>query len=148
MKVKHLFISIIVAAFLSSAVSIDKTIAVGKNAPKIETIDGTNVGNDANFQNKTKVVSFWNPKNASSRIANRNLSRQYDGNSNYDIEFISICTDSDEALMNEVVKIDGLNKANNYAYSEISPRVFKDFNVEENPKAFKISSEGKILEIL
>lgn len=147
MKVKHLFISMIAAAFLSSAVSIDKTLAVGKNAPKIETINGTNVGNDANFQNKTKLVSFWNPKNASSRIANRNLSRLYDGNSD-DIEFISICTDSDEALMNEVIKIDGLNQANNYAYSEISPRVFKDFEAKENPRAFKISSNGKILEIL
>ena len=135
------------AAFLSSAVSIDKTIAVGKNAPKIETIDGTNVGNDANFQNKTKLVSFWNPKNASSRIANRNLSRLYDGNSD-DIEFISICTDSDEALMNEVIKIDGMTKHNNYSYSQISPRVFKDYDVETNPKAFMISPEGKITSIL
>ena len=146
-KVKHLFFSLIAAAFLSSAMSFDKTLEVGSKAPKIEKIDGTNVGYDANSEMKTKVISFWNPKKPSSRIANRNLSRQYGENSSENVEFISICTDSDEALMKEVMKIDGVNPEKVYAYSEITPRVFKDYAVEEVPKAYKISPEGKIVEI-
>lgn len=148
MKLKYLFFSLIAAAFLTSAISFDKSIEVGSEAPKIETIDGTNVGYDANSKSKTKLISFWSPKHPASRIANRNLSRKFGHNSNQNIEFISICTDSDEALMKEVVKIDGLQGENIYASSEISPRVFKDYKVEETPKAFMISQEGKIVEIL
>ena len=145
-KVKHLLFSIIAAAFLTSAISFDKTIEVGSKAPKIETKEGTNVGYDANSTNKTKLISFWNPKKPASRITNRKLSRQYGENSD-NIEFISICTDPDVALMKEVVKIDGLNVDEVYSYSEISPRVFKDYNVEDVPKAYMISPEGKIVEI-
>ena len=147
MKVKHLLFSLIAAAFLTSAMSFDKTLEVGSKAPKIETIDGTNVGYDANSENKTKLISFWTPKKPASRIANRNLSQKYGKNSGRDIEFISICTDPDESLMKEVVKIDGLNEENIYSSSEISPRVFKDYNVEDTPKAYQISPEGKIVEI-
>ena len=136
----------IAAAFLSSAMSFDRTLEVGSKAPKIETIDGTNVGYDANSK-KSKLISFWNPKKPASRIANRNLSLEYGENSEQNIEFVSICTDSDEALMKEVMKIDGINAQNVYSYSEISPRVFKDYNVEDTPKAYMISSEGKIVEI-
>ena len=148
MKFRNLFFSIIVAAFLSSAISVDKSQIVGKIAPKIETIEGTNVVADANSEGKTKIVSFWNPKKPASRIANRNLSRQYGENSQNDVEFITICTDPDENLMREVIKIDGINPEKSYSYSQISPRVFKDYDVEESPRAFTISPDGKIINVL
>ena len=148
MKVKHLLFSMIAAAFLSSAISTDKSLTIGKDAPEIETINGSNVGNDANNREKTRLISFWSPKKPMSRIINRELSRQYGENREENIEFISICIDSDESLMNEVMKIDGINAEANYSYSQISPRVFKDYDVIDNPKAFKISPEGKISEII
>ena len=138
----------IVAAFLSSAMSLDKSLEVGKSAPKIETVDGTNVGIDANPNGQTKLISFWNPKKPDSRIANRNLSREYGENSDQNLEFISICTDSDKDLMYEVMKIDRVHADKAYAYSDIAPRVFKDYGVEESPKAFMISPDGKIIAIL
>lgn len=148
MKLKGLIFSIIVLAFLSSAISVDRTIEVGKEAPKIETVDGTNVAADANTKGKTQVVSFWSPKKPASRIANRNLSRQYGADSNENVEFISICIDSDDDLMREVIKVDGIDSLKNYSYSQISPKVFKAYDVETTPRAFKISPEGIIMEIL
>lgn len=136
-----------VGAFLSSAISEDKNIGIGSKAPKIETIEGGNVVNDANSGDKTIVVSFWSPKIPASRISNRNLSRMYGENENDNFKFISICTDSDENLMNEVIKIDGLNKDLIYPYSQISPRVFKDYDVAASPGAFIISPDGKIQNI-
>lgn len=138
----------IAVAFLSSAIQEDKNLSVGKNAPLIETVEGENVGKITDTDKKMKMISFWNPKNASSRISNRNLSQQYGKNSESNIEFVSICVDSDIPLMNEVLKVDGLETINNYSYSEFSPRVFKDYGAIENPKAYLISSEGKILEII
>ena len=144
MKVKHLFFSIIAAAFLTSAMTVDKSLEVGNKAPKIETIEGINVVNDANSEGKTKVISFWSPKNPASRIANRNLSRAYGEDSDGKVDFISICTDSDEQLMEAVMQIDGIESGKNYSYSQISPRVFKDYGVEFRPKAFVVSADGKI----
>lgn len=148
MKFKNLFFSIIAAAFLSSAISVDKTNMIGKTAPKIETISGKNVVVDGKPDGKTKIVSFWSPKQPASRIANKNLSLKYDEKSSENVEFISICTDSDESLMKEVVKIDNLPEGKVLSYSQISPRVFKDYDVQDSPKAFKISADGKIIEVL
>ena len=148
MKVKHLFFSLIVAAFLSSAMWVDNSLKVGNKAPKIETTEGINVGYDANSEGKTKIINFWTPKNADSRIANKKLSHQFGVNPSEDIEFISICTDSDEALMNDVMRIDGVNADNNYAYSSINPRAFKDYGVEKHPRTFMIAPDGKIEKIM
>ena len=137
----------IAAAFLTSAMGVEKNPEIGRQAPKIETIEGTNVVDGANSEGKTKVISFWSPKNAASRIANRNLSLKY-GDTASDIDFISICTDSDEKLMQEVMKIDGINEEKNYSYSSIAPRVFKDYRAESNPKAYMVSGDGKILQIM
>ena len=136
------------AFFLSSSMWADKAPEVGTKAPEIETISGEYVGNDVDSETKTKIISFWNPKKPESRISNRNLSRQYGKNSDETIEFISICTDSDEDLFKEIVKIDGLDVENTYSYYEIVPRVFKDYGVTQYPKAFMISPEGNILNIL
>ena len=133
--------------FLTSAISHGNDIEIGNNAPEIETTEGINVVADANSNEKSKVISFWSPKQPSSRISNRNLSALY-GQNDSDYEFISICTDGDEDLMKEVMKIDGINPARNLAYSAVSPRVFKDYGVENQPRAFVISPEGKITDIL
>ena len=148
MKVKHYLFSIIAAAFLTSGMYHNTDLEVGKKAPVIETTEGINVGYDANSEAKKMVVSFWNPKNPESRMTNKKLSRQYGANNPENIDFISICTDSDEGLMQEVMKIDGVRTEGNYAYSQINPRTFKDYNVKENPKAFLISANGKIEKIL
>ncbi|MCH5225583.1 MAG: redoxin domain-containing protein [Muribaculaceae bacterium] len=146
MKVKHLIVSLLFAAFLSSAIGVDNTLHIGKKAPKIETQEGINVVADANSEGKQMVVSFWSPKNPSSRIANKNLSSQY-GEKNQETIFISICSDPDETLMKEVSKQDGLNADISYSFSQISSRVFKDYDVENHPRAFLIGTDGKISQI-
>ena len=148
MKFKNLCFSIIAAAFLSSAIPAAKAPVVGKVAPKIETIEGTNVVADANSEGKTQVISFWNPKKPASRIANRNLCRLCGENSKENVEIISICTDSDETLMREVMKIDGVKADKAFVSTQISSRVFKDYDANDNPRAFKISADGKIIEVI
>lgn len=137
----------IAAAFLMSAISVDNTLSIGKNAPTIETIDGIDVVNNLNAEGKTKVINFWNPKKPSSRIALKEISRKF-LNDGSDIEIINICTDSDSILMKEVMKIDDMKTSHNYSYSQIDARVFKDYDVENHPRSFMVSSEGKIIDIL
>lgn len=135
------------AAFLTSAIPAEKEMTVGAKAPDIVTVEGTNVVDDANSQTKSKVVSFWSPKNAASRIHNRDLSRLMSDDEMQDVEFISICLDADQDLMQEVMKIDGVNADIALSASQVAPRVFKDYGVEKNPAAFMISASGKITKI-
>lgn len=137
----------IAAFFLTSAMTVDNDLTVGKPAPEIETIQGINVVNDANSKGKTKVVSFWTPKQPASRITNKEMSLKY-GSENPNVEFISICSDTDSDLMKEVVKIDGLKAEKIYSHADLNPRVFKDYGVEERPATFIINADGKISEIL
>lgn len=145
MKLKYFIYSIIAAAFLSSAIDVDKNIKVGKTAPKVEISD-KNKTIDFSSNDKIKIVSFWSTQNPASRISNRNLSQKYKENN--DIEFISVCTDEDVSLMNEVVKIDGLISDNCFSLSQVSLNTIKDYNAEKYPKAYVINEEGIITEII
>ena len=141
MKFKYLFLTLVLTAFLSSYMPNNGMLKEGSEAPAIERLDGRK----ENLRDgKTRLVSFWNPKNPSSRISNKRLSEFC---SDSDVEFISICTDSDVALMQEVLRMDDISTENALAYSDLSPRVFKDYGVEDHPAAFLISPKGKIEKI-
>lgn len=148
MKVKHLLISLIVAAFLSSAISIDRQVEIGQKAPEIERIDGKIINFENTDSKKQTLISFWSPKDPASRIANKELSLEYGENKSEATEFISICTDPDESLMKGVVKIDGLEEKEVFCVTEFTSRLLKDFDVEKAHKAFLISEEGKIISII
>lgn len=138
----------VAAGFLTSAIPVDKSLQIGNKAPGIETVNGINVVSDANSEGKEKVICFWSPKDAASRIAYRELTNRIESNIDQNLELVSICTDSDEALMREVIKIDGMKAENNYSFSEVSPRVFKDYYTSKGNKSYIIGTDGRISEIL
>lgn len=137
--------SAIAAIFLSSAIEGNKNISIGSKAPEIKSISGEKL---IDFEKSDKfVISFWNPKNPSSRISNKRLSDLYADDMNSDTRFISICTDSDEILMKEVMNFDNISTNNMISYSMIDPRVLKDYGVENGAGVFSISGKGKIEKI-
>ncbi|MCH5222864.1 MAG: redoxin domain-containing protein [Muribaculaceae bacterium] len=142
MKFKGFILAGILTAFLSSYISTDNKLQEGSTAPTIERISGEKIEMK---DGKEKLISFWSPKDAESRISNRKFSDLYKES---DVEFITICIDSDESLAREVLKCDGIASQQQIAYSEVSERVFKDYGVSENPGAFLINGEGKIKRIM
>lgn len=145
MKFKYLFITFIAAIFLSSYMVDDSDLKTGSSAPAIEIIEGKDLVSSSISQEKEILVHFWSPKNASSRITNKHFSEIFRNNPDLGIEFVSICTDEDEVLAQEVMRIDGTEKfGEHFTYSDISERVFKDYNVVESPQSFLIGTDGKI----
>ncbi|MCH5240105.1 MAG: hypothetical protein J1F38_07770 [Muribaculaceae bacterium] len=147
MKVKHLFFSVIAAAFLTSAIGSHKTLEVGSKAPKIETIDGANVVADATSEGKVKIVSFWSPKKPASRITNKTLHAKYAAEPE-NVDLISICLDSDENLMREVMKQDGIEDMECYSVNNIARHSLKDYQADKDPKAYIIGADGRIEKML
>ena len=143
MKFKFFIFALIITAFLSSNINSDNTIKEGSKAPAIERISGEKENlNDGKY----RLINFWSPKNPESRIANKTYSDLVEKKPDLKVEFISISTDSDDLLSDEVRKYDGADKSGKYySYSELNRRVFKDYKVTDSPSAFLISPEGKII---
>ena len=135
----------IATAFLSSYISNEDNLKVGDKAPEIRF---TNNLSECLEEKNLKLINFWNPKKPSSRIANKTYAEYFRQNNDCDIQFISICTDSDDLLAKELLNYDGIDDCGlHFSYSDVDSRIFKDYNVADNPVAFLISSEGMILDV-
>lgn len=133
------------AIFLSSAISRENNLEIGSKAPEITFQDGKK---EVAIKGNLKLVNFWNPKNPSSRINNKNFTNYFKNNPESNIEYITICTDSDELLAQEVMKNDGTALFGSHFYQkDINERVLKDYGVESNPRSFLIDADGKIIAI-
>ena len=146
MKLKYFFSLLIVTAFLSSYISGYDGLKIGQIAPDIELND---IKISDNIKVKTpgkyQLINFWSPKNPDSRIKNMEYYRFFKNQDNREVEFLSICTDPDEKLMKETLLVDGVDSSFNLSFSQVSDRVFKDFDIDNFRKAVLINPEGKIV---
>lgn len=148
MKFKYLFLTLIVAFFLSSSIIDDPSLKVGSSAPEIKVLSENTVEKHLVKESKETLVSFWSPKNPSSRIRNRQYLDFLKSHPELEIEFVSICIDRDDFLANEVRRKDGINAGSLHLnYNQVEERIFKDYGVEESPRAFLIGKDGSIKSI-
>lgn len=142
MNIKHLFIALIAAAFLSSAIDTKDALKEGGKAPEITYNDGSK----ENLKDgKLRLINLWSPKDPLSRIENKELNDLVSRESLQNVEFISICTDSDDLLAKEVIAYDDLKSGTHILFSEISERSLKDYMAEGDSKILLIGSDGLIL---
>ena len=144
MKVKYLILSLIATAFLSSYISDNGSLKVGSTAPEI--VLATNQSEtQISLKDGYKLISFWDPKDPSSRISNKEYSSFIKSSPEAGIELVSICTDPDDFLAEEISRIDGSHEAGLKLNStDISERVLKDYDVEKTPRSYLIGPDGKI----
>lgn len=144
MKLKYLFLSLIATAFLSSYIPDNDTLEIGSKAPAIE-LTSENPKTGEVTSEGYRLVSFWSPKNPSSRIANSEYVKYFKNHPDSDIAFISISTDEDDNLSAQVLNHDGVSSLGSHLlYSDVNERLFKDYDVENHPRAFLIGPDGKI----
>lgn len=96
---------------------------------------------------KYLIVSFWDPTDAASRIANSHIDRHFRPGG--DVRFISINTGSDTTLADAVRKIDGLNPDCQYnlANQTDAPEIFAYYSLSTGNRIFIIGPDGKIRRI-
>ena len=148
MKLKYLFLTLILAFFLSSAITDNDSLKSGDLAPKITLIseDSPEILNLKD--SRITLINFWSPKNPASRISNKQFSEFLRVHPETEIDFITICMDSDTNLAQEVINNDGINNSTiNLLRNQVADRVFKDYMVEDNYASYLIDKNGKILEI-
>ena len=144
-KFKYLFVTLIVATFLSSAIPTDKDLTIGATAPSIEFTDG---GIKKFDDGKFRIINFWSPKHPVSRIRNKEISDFFINNNIENVEFITICTDSDNELAREVMKYDGITSQSTSLFrNEILESVIKDYGAEHNMATYLLNPAGKIIKM-
>ena len=145
MNFKYFFITLAILAFLSSFIPREEKITEGIQAPSIELTESkTELGKN----NKYTLLNFWSPKDPISRISNLQISKILSDQTISNVDFISICIDADDVLASEVLKYDGTDSIGlHLTYSQISERVFKDYNVADKSNTFLIDPSGKILKV-
>lgn len=143
-KLKYFILSLIATAFLSSYITDSNSINVGDAAPKIIKSDNSSISLKKDKDHRI-LINFWSPEIPASRILNKEYSNYLKANPVADIEFISICLDSDDYLSAEIIKNDEIiSSGTHLLYSDVNNRVFKDYDVEDYPRSFLISADGKI----
>lgn len=149
MKTKYLLISFVFAAFLSSSIpSGSHYLQIGKEAPSLTLSSDSKVKSLSGIDGKFVLINFWDPSDPASRIKNQHLSRISSSLPATKVMFISICTQSESNLANEILRIDKISDNTHVLFSsDISADVLEDFQVKSGNRSFLIDPYGNLVSI-
>lgn len=143
MKTKHLFFAFLATCFFSSFTPKDNHIlSVGEIAPSLAISDISEAAH-ISTEKEYLLINFWSASDPASRIKNKLLSRIYDGNAYPEVSFVSICTDDDSTLRDEIIKADGIaDHGNLLNISDLNVETASDFQTESGLRTFLIDKYG------
>lgn len=121
----------------------------GMVVPDIEEgINKTTEFNKSNLKGNYNLVNFWDSSNAVSRIATGEYDRLYQKNKNKPFRLLSVNTDIDPALFDQIVKTDGLDESTQYHIRNVKGKNLRsDCRIETGFSSYLIDPEGKIAAI-
>ena len=146
-KTRFLFFSIILAAFLSSAMPFGShSLKIGAEAPSITF--STETQSQLKLENAPTLINFWSIYNPQSRIDNNRLANAIAGMHDSKINFVSICIDTDETLHKEIILQDKIDdKGFFFNRNDINEEVFKDYQTSTGLRSFLLNDSGELLAI-
>lgn len=132
--------------FLTSAIpNYHRPLVIGEKAPILENAAGTDMIGEQH--GKYVVLNFWSASDALSRIKNATYDR-IEKNSNGKFLFISINTDKDTSLYQQIIKVDGIKVSGQYSCSDVKiGKITENYNLDRGNKAYLINPDGIIVAI-
>ena len=101
------------------------------------------------FKGKPTLVNFWDTKNASSRLQEKQyqLFLASDTTNHTELNYLSVNIDKNPAVAREIAKIDCYNPKTLYFVANNVQSVVRKFGMKQTPKAFLIDKDGEIIAI-
>lgn len=132
--------------FLSSAAHTESTAATpGSEAPALEVYNDQGVVSIASLRGHYVILNFWNSADPQSRIDNALYDRSF-ASSSSEVKCISICTDDDRTLFEQIIKVDGLQQASQYFHDDSRiGSLMADYSAVGAGKSFLIGPDGHVL---
>jgi len=145
-KTKYLLLSVVFAAFLSSSMPQGShSLEIGSEAPAIELSSDAVIKNLDMLNGKYVLVNFWSAADARSRINNKRLADLSASLPADKIAFVSICTDTDTTIADEILKADNVPADIIYlSAADTTPQVTEDFQTETGLRSFLIDPFGNL----
>lgn len=147
--VKKLLIALalMVPAFLMSYSPEQPSEAqVSMEAPEVAIANGDSTVSLKSLRGKYVVLNFWSKNEPSSRIDNHFYGRSVAMAADPDIVYISICTDSsDEQLSQMLVAEDGNNPSTQYYRSQLAGQDNSQAYTREGLATWLISPQGVVI---
>ncbi len=132
--------------FLSSAAHTEPTAATpGSEAPALEVSNGQGAVSIASMRGHYVILNFWNSADPQSRIDNALYDRSF-ARSSSGVKCISICTDDDRYLFEQIIRVDGLQEASQYFHDDSRlGSLMADYSAVGAGKTFLIGPDGHVI---
>lgn len=124
------------------------SLEIGKEAPSLTLSSDSRLNNLSDLDGKYVVINFWNPNDPTSRINNRRLADITSNLNSSKVKFVSVCTGENEALANEIMKVDNISdKTLSLSVKDFTPQVAEDFQINTGNRSFMIDPFGNLVSI-
>lgn len=138
-------IVLLVSAYSQRVIKAEK----GYTAPEIEMAsnDSTDIALDR-LRGKYVLVNFWDSGSAISRIAAGEYDKFSRNISDNNFKLLSINTDDNKKLFQEIVKNDNLNTSTQFHIGDVKTKSTKnDYRLEQGFSSYLIDPQGKIVAV-
>lgn len=102
----------------------------------------------SNLKGKYVLVNFWDSHNAVSRIAAGEYDRYFRAHPNSNLRLLSVNTDENRRLYDEIVRHDGLDSLTQFHIADIRARgITPGYHPESGYSSYLLNPSGKIVAV-
>lgn len=123
---------------------------LGSKFPRLEAVTAPS-GTDLSMKDlrgRYVLVNFWDSSNAMSRIAAGEYDRFFRSHPRRDLSLLSVNTDSNRRLFDEIVRKDGLDSLTQYHIADVKARgITPDYHPEDGYSSYLLNPSGKVVAV-
>ena len=156
MKKLCIFIFLILAFALAvwifvDRLSLDAPGFHGSPSPHLEAVSLQNSDREltmADLRGKYVLINFWDSSNAMSRIAAGEYDRFFRNHRQRNLQLLSVNTDDNRRLFDEIVRTDGLDALTQYHIADVRARgITPDYHPEDGYSSYLLNPSGRIIAV-
>ena len=123
---------------------------LGSSTPRLESVspaDGEALSM-SDLRGRYVLVNFWDSSNAMSRIAAGEYDRFFRSHPRRNLSLLSVNTDNNRTLFNEIVRKDGLDSLTQYHIADVKARgITPDYHPEDGYSSYLLKPACKIIAV-
>ena len=118
-------------------------------APQLlEATNNSSSLSTSDLKGKYVLVNFWDSHNAVSRIAAGEYDRYYRAHRNNNLRLLSVNTDDNRRLFDEIVRRDGLDSLTQFHIADVKARgISPGYHPEGGYSSYLLNPSGKVIAV-
>lgn len=146
-----LVFALAVGIFVNRLCSVTPGLRHNSSLPKLEAVSLQNPEREltmADLKGKYVLVNFWDSSNAMSRIAAGEYDRFFRNHRQRNLQLLSVNTDDNRRLFDEIVRTDGLDALTQYHIADVRARgITPDYHPEDGYSSYLLNPSGRVIAV-